>query len=150
VWESCWHSACGKSSAATWKLDLIDRVEQRVHARCRRAGAWTRGVAGHQPPPMTSTGVSSSAAASCTTDETLVQALTVEGPGYWVLTPLQTADGTSCWSTAASCRRTAAIPRRAAGNPHGPAAVTGLLRISEPGGGFLRQQRSRGQPLVFA
>jgi len=75
-----------------WKLALIDRVEQRVHAPA-------------QPIPSPATWPTVSAAndeyrhVSVTgrflhDRETLVQAVTEEGPGYWVLTPLQRSDGT--------------------------------------------------------
>ncbi len=121
-----------------WKLDLIDRVEQRVHAAA-------------VPMP----GLASWSAVNRSEDEyrrviasgrflndreTLVQALTVEGPGYWVVTPLETTDHTIVLINRGFVpvdRRNPAT--RAEGNPMEPVAVTGLLRISEPGGGFLRK-----------
>ena len=119
-----------------WKLDLIDRVEQRVHADAVPApgpAAWPAiNRADDEYRRVTASG------RFLHDRETLVQALTVEGPGYWVVTPLQTADGVLLINRGfvPSERRDAAS--RAAGNPDGPAAVAGLLRISEPGGGFLR------------
>ena len=65
--------------------------------------------------------------------DTLVQAVTARGPGFWVLTPLAARDG-----------RTVLVNRgfvpddRGAGRPAREVSVTGLMRISEPGGGFLR------------
>ena len=120
-----------------WKLALIDRVEQRVHAPA-------------QPIPAPA----SWAAVSAANDEyrhvsvsgrflhdreTLVQAVTEEGPGYWVLTPLKRGDGTSILINRGfvpSERREAST--RQDGNPTGEVVVTGLLRITEPKGGFLR------------
>ena len=64
---------------------------------------------------------------------TPVQAVTVLGPGYWVITPLKLADG----SVALVNRGYVAkfVPEPVVG---APVEVTGLLRMSEPGGGFLR------------
>jgi surfeit locus 1 family protein len=67
--------------------------------------------------------------------ETLVRATTALGSGYWVMTPLQTADSTIL------VNRGFVPPERrdaAAVGDDGPVRVTGLLRLSEPGGGFLR------------
>ncbi len=70
--------------------------------------------------------------------ETLVQAVTDLGGGYWVLTPLETPGFTLLVNRGfvPPDRRDPAT--RAAGNPAGLVTVSGLLRISEPGGGFLR------------
>jgi surfeit locus 1 family protein len=76
---------------------------------------------------------------------TPVQALTEQGAGYWLLTPLCTPTAMSSSSTAASSRRrvraraTSAQVRRLSLR-HAPAArqLVGLLRISEPGRLFMR------------
>ncbi len=70
--------------------------------------------------------------------ETLVQAVTARGGGYWVLTPLVGERFTVLVNRGfvPPDRRDPAT--RAAGNPAGMVRVTGLLRITEPGGGFLR------------
>ena len=71
--------------------------------------------------------------------ETLVQAVTDLGAGYWVLTPLRTEQG---WTVlvnrgfVAPERQARAV--RKAGEPRGSVAITGLLRITEPKGAFLR------------
>ena len=67
--------------------------------------------------------------------ELLVTASTDLGSGYWVLTPLQTEAG---WWLLVN--RGFVPPGMRAQVPHGAAeqAVSGLLRTSEPGGGFLR------------
>ncbi|MBR0907721.1 SURF1 family protein [Bradyrhizobium liaoningense] len=120
-----------------WKLALIDRVEQRVHAPAvpiPSPEAW----------PAVSTANDEyrhvSVAGHFLHDrETLVQAVTEEGPGYWVLTPLQRDDGTQILVNRGfvpSERRDASTRR--GGNPDGKVEITGLLRISEPNGGFLR------------
>lgn len=121
----------------TWKLALIDRVEQRVHAPAQpipAAAAW----------PAVST-ANDEYRHVCLKGrflhdrETLVQAVTEEGPGYWVLTPLQRDDGTQVLVNRGfvpSEQRDASTRRN--GNPAGPVEITGLLRMTEPKGGFLR------------
>ena len=120
-----------------WKLALIERVEQRVHAPA-------------QPLPSSASWPGITAASDeyrhvsleghfLHDRETLVQAVTEEGPGYWVLTPLKRDDGTAILINRGfvpSERREAST--RQAGNPDGRVEVTGLLRITEPKGGFLR------------
>ena len=120
-----------------WKLALIDRVEQRVHAPA-------------QPIPSPASWPAVSAANDeyrhvslkgrfLQDRETLVQAVTEEGPGFWVLTPLQRDDGTQVLINRGfvpSERRDASTRRD--GNPDGRAEITGLLRVTEPKGGFLR------------
>jgi surfeit locus 1 family protein len=71
--------------------------------------------------------------------ETLVQAVTDRGGGFWVLTPFQTDDAATILVNRGfvpSGKREAIS--RVAGQIEGPTTVTGLLRMSEPGGGFLR------------
>ena len=126
-----------------WKLDLIATVDRRLHAE-------------PQPPPGPAAwpGLSAEAAAytrlrvagTLLTDrETLVQAVTELGPGFWLLVPLRTAEG---WTVLVNRgfvppdRRAPAD--RAAGQPAGPVTVTGLLRPSEPGGAFLRSNDPAG------
>ncbi|MGY4329001.1 cytochrome oxidase assembly protein ShyY1 [Bradyrhizobium sp. LB7.2] len=131
-----------------WKLALIDRVEQRVHAPAQpipSIASW----------PAVSTANDEYRHVSVTgrflhDRETLVQAVTEEGPGYWVLTPLQRSDGTMVLVNRGfvrSERRDASMRRD--GNPDGQVEITGLLRITEPKGGFLRNNRAPTQSLVF-
>lgn len=120
-----------------WKLDLISRVEARVHA-----------PAAALPPPSQWPQISAAgdeyrhlrvSGHFLHERETLVQAVTEHGSGFWVMTPLLTDDGQTVLVNRgfvppeASTRAT-----RAATETTGPVTITGLLRISEPGGGFLR------------
>ncbi len=70
--------------------------------------------------------------------ETLVQAVTDRGAGYWVLTPLETPGFTLLVNRGFVPTNRRDPETRAAGNVAGTAAVTGLLRVTEPGGAFLR------------
>ncbi len=128
-----------------WKLDLIARVEARVHAA---------------PAPLPSraswAGITPESAEYRRVQlhgtylydlTTPVQALTEAGSGYWLLTPMCTADGTIVlvnrgFIPAELGARTRYTPQRATENPcanAGPAAdVTGLLRTSERNGAFTR------------
>lgn len=118
-----------------WKLDLIARVEARVSAPPVPAPgppAW---------PAITDAGdayrhvrVSGRFLHASTT---LVQALTALGGGFWVLTPLVSDDG----FTVLVNRGFVPSDRRDPvgwSSPEGDVVVTGLLRLTEPGGAFLR------------
>lgn len=109
----------------TWKLDLIARVDARVHAAPVAAPA----TAGKEDAyrRVRATGV------YLPGKDTFVQASTVRGPGFWAITPLRRPDGTIVLVNRGY------VPARAALPPvPGTTTVTGLLRLSEPGGGFLR------------
>lgn len=126
-----------------WKTDLIARVDARLAAEPVEA-----------PGPDGWAGLSSEADAYRRVRatgtflhdrETLVQALTALGAGFWVVTPLRRADGTVLLVNRGFVpqdRRDAAT--RATGNAAGEQSVSGLLRISEPGGGFLRSNDPAG------
>lgn len=120
-----------------WKLALIDRVEQRVHATAQpipSQDSWPAITAANDEYRHVSV-----SGHFLHDRETLVQAVTEEGPGYWVLTPLKRADGTSILINRGfvpSERREASTRRD--GNPEGQVEIIGLLRITEPKGGFLR------------
>lgn len=134
-----------------WKLALMERVESRVSA------------APVPPPPA-----SRWAQVSRESDEyrhvrlaghflyeytTLVQALSELGAGFWLVTPLCTPDGaivlvnrgfipaTDNPRSRYPARRTNGNACLATGTTH---AFTGLLRITEPGGGFLRDNDPAG------
>ncbi len=69
----------------------------------------------------------------------LVQAVTELGGGYWVITPLAREDGTTVLVNHDFVPPDKRDPAswRSPASP-GPVTVTGLLRLSEPGGAFLR------------
>lgn len=120
-----------------WKLDLIARVEARVHADAVPAPAaadWTSVTAEKDEYRRVR------AQGTFEHKKTvLVQAVTGRGAGFWVMTPLKRDDGSTILINRgfvpADQRDSAS---RAAGDISGPLTVTGLLRMTEPGGGFLR------------
>lgn len=73
--------------------------------------------------------------------ETLVRAVTDAGSGYWVLTPLITNRFTVIVNRGFVPPDRKVRATRAMGNRAGVVRVTGLLRFSEPGGGFLRNNK---------
>lgn len=116
-----------------WKHALIAQVEARLAAAPVAApgpAAW-RGIdAGDAYTRVTATGRYRQGA------DTFVQAVTALGGGFWVLTPLDTAAG---WTVLVNRGFVPPERRGAVAAPGGPVQVAGLLRVSEPGGGFLRR-----------
>ena len=121
-----------------WKLDLIERVNQRVSAPAVPAPAppdWPRvNAANDEYRHVRLTG------SFITGLDVRVQAVTNIGSGFWLMSPLQQADG-----NVVLINRGFVAPQRVLPEPDttaraaGPnVTVTGLLRLTEPGGGFLR------------
>lgn len=124
-----------------WKRDLIQRVESRVHAAPGVAPApaqWpTVSPARDEYRHLRLRGRYLAGA------DTLVQAVTELGPGFWLLTPLRTDAGYTVL-----VNRGYVPDARTAGSvpvPAGDTEVVGLLRLSEPGGGFLRKNQPAQQ-----
>jgi surfeit locus 1 family protein len=123
-----------------WKLDLIDRVDARLAAQpvaAPGAADWPGITADRDAyTRVTTTGHFLNGR------ETPVLAVTVHGSGYWILTPLVTPDFTVL------VNRGFVPPDRrdpATRQPlEGKVTVAGLLRITEPGGGFLRKNDPSG------
>jgi surfeit locus 1 family protein len=124
-----------------WKRDLIARVEARVDAPAVPApgpAAWPRVGPDDAYRHVTLAGT------FLHDRETPVQAVTERGGGFWVLTPLRRADGSLVLINRGFVpgdRRDPAT--RAAGQVAGETTVTGLLRLTEPGGAFLRSNDPR-------
>jgi surfeit locus 1 family protein len=119
-----------------WKLDLIARVDQRIHAPVVDApgpGAWADiNADGYEYRHVRLAGQFQGV-------NTLVQAVTELGGGYWVLTPMRDDRGFTILVNRGFIpqERKAEFEQENAALTS-PATVDGLLRISEPGGGFLR------------
>jgi surfeit locus 1 family protein len=122
----------------SWKLQLIDRVERRVHAPPADApgpAQWPRVNAADDEYRHVRL-----AGTFLHERETLVQASTVLGAGHWVLTPLRTAQGWLVLVNRGFVPPERREPATRAGTaPAGEVEITGLLRMTEPGGGFLRR-----------
>ena len=116
----------------TWKLGLIAQVEARIHAPPKPVAA----IAPFDPDKaytrVTAQGV------LLNDRETLVKAVTDQGAGWWVMTPLQTSTGVILINRGFVPDERRDPLTRALGNASGPVTITGLLRTSEPNGGFLR------------
>lgn len=118
-----------------WKLDLIEQVETRAGAPAVAAPAPSQSVtrADDQYRHVRVSGTYDHSR------ETLTKAVTEIGAGYWVLTPLKTDRGFSVLINRGFVTPEYAAPEtRPEAQDTRPVTVQGLLRISEPDGGFLR------------
>jgi surfeit locus 1 family protein len=118
-----------------WKLDLIAAVDARVHAPAVAApgsAAWPQLDAAHDAyRHVAARGVFLGGR------QTLVQAVTAKGPGFWVMAPLRADGGFTVLVNRGFVPDAAEAAKAAA--PQGETTVTGLLRLTEPQGGFLRR-----------
>lgn len=124
-----------------WKQDLIRQVDTRIHAApvaapppdqlvTRQADQYRRVVVSGRFDHAR---------------EARVKAVTDLGPGYWVLTPLMTdRDFTVLINRGFVPSERQKPADRAAGQVEGGARVVGLLRLTEPNGGFLRANDPAG------
>jgi surfeit locus 1 family protein len=121
-----------------WKLDLIARVEARVHANPVQAPAPAEWAA-----MSTEKDEYRHVVATGTLEHgksVLVQAVTERGGGFWLLTPMHLSDSSTVLINRGflPTGHSDSAARAASEIVAGPVTVTGLLRISEPGGAFLR------------
>lgn len=125
-----------------WKLDLIERVNTRVHSQpvdLPAPALWPQvGRDSHEYLAVQALGRWMEGRS------VLTQAVSDLGAGFWFLTPMQLDNGTQVLvnrgfipadQRKAFAEHIASAPQEAAGEP---VAVTGLLRLSEPKGGFMR------------
>lgn len=119
-----------------WKKDLIERIESRVHepaVSAPLAPEWPSLTADNaEYRHVTTTGEYQYE------HQTLVQAVSDLGGGYWVMTPLRLNDGSTIL-----INRGFVLPQwrknaQTHAGPTGPVKVTGLLRMGEPSVMFLR------------
>ncbi len=119
-----------------WKLNLISQIEQRIHAP-------PIGLPG--PDVWPSATAANVAYLHVRADgvlledrETLVRAVTVLGEGYWLMTPLRTDQGFTVLVNRGFVPPGYKENKRMADDRGARLQVTGLLRVTEPHGGFLR------------
>ncbi len=130
-----------------WKIALIERVEQRVHSApvaVPQPSQWPQiNAANYEYLPVTVHGI------SLDNQGVLTKALTEAGAGFWLITPLQLADGTQILInrgfTPEKMRAQWLKEIAQATNSSEPVTVTGLMRMSETGGGFLRKNDATNQ-----
>lgn len=117
-----------------WKHALIAAVDQRIHAdpvRAPGSGEWAGLTA--EKDAYRRVRIQGRFDHG---RETLVRAVSDLGAGYWVLTPLDAGAFTVLVNRGFIPPAQRDVARR---SPAGEVTVTGLLRVSEPGGGFLRR-----------
>lgn len=119
-----------------WKRALIAQVEQQLASPPINAPGrlqWSELGPPSAYQPVTVTGEFNHQ------QETLVQAMTRYGSGYWVLTPLKTDRGfTVLINRGFVPPEKRRVSDRADALPAGPVRVRGLLRLTEPEGRVLR------------
>jgi surfeit locus 1 family protein len=118
-----------------WKRDLIARTEAKLVADPRplKPGDWS-GFG----PDAAYTRVEA-AGQWLETAPVFVKAVTAAGPGSWVMSPLRTPAGIVLIN-----RGFVPDEQRREIVPPAGSSVTGLLRLSEPGGAFLRSNDPQG------
>jgi surfeit locus 1 family protein len=123
-----------------WKLTLIEAVQQRVHS-----------APGRVPAPAEWAGITEAKDAYRHVSvrgrllhekETLVQALTEQGSGYWVMTPLRSDEGSIILVNRGfvPSERSDGASRLSSRTPD-EVVIRGLLRITEPSGRILRKNQ---------
>lgn len=126
-----------------WKLDLIARVDARAHTRpasLPAAAEWPKiNARDDEYRRVRVQGV------LLNDRETLVQAVTELGPGWWVMTPLKTGSGIVLINRGFIPPELRDRVTRRVGAPDGVVSITGLLRVTEPRGGFLRSNDPAGR-----
>ncbi|MFN3718114.1 MAG: SURF1 family protein [Rhizobium rhizophilum] len=124
-----------------WKTALIERVEAGLIAPPSAA-----------PGPDLWTGVTSDTAEYrrvevrgqyLSSDDTLVKAVTSRGSGFWVMTPFETDGGWRLFINRGFVPDDWTAPTDRP-KPEGEQTVTGLLRLTQPGGAFLRDNDPTG------
>lgn len=125
----------------SWKLNLIAQVDSRIHAQ--PVGA---------PPPKAWPALRPDDYAYRNVrivgtfqhdHETLVDALTERGAGFWVLTPLRTDSGTILINRGFVPPELRMPSARQDAQVTGLVTITGLMRPSEPEGRFLRPNKPK-------
>lgn len=125
-----------------WKHDLIAAVDSRINAAPVRAPGpdeWADiSQDRHAYLRVTASGTFRH------DKEVLTKAVTERGSGYWVMTPLNVGDYDIVINRGFVPADKVDAKTRADANGTGAVTITGLLRLSEPKGGFLRENDPKG------
>ncbi len=120
----------------TWKLALIAQTERQLRAAPVAAPPPSAPIdADDAYKPVVATGRYRAGT------DTYVQAVTDLGGGFWVLTPFDTDRG---FTLLVNRGFVPADQRGKVAPPTAPQSIRGLLRLTEPGGGFLRSNDPAG------
>ena len=120
----------------TWKLALIAQTERQLRAAPVAAPPPSAPIdADDAYKPVVATGRYRAGA------DTYVQAVTDLGGGFWVLTPFDTDRG---FTLLVNRGFVPADQRGKIAPPTAPQSIRGLLRLTEPAGGFLRSNDPAG------
>lgn len=128
---------CWQLQRMAWKHALIARVEARIHAEpvpAPGAKQWASFDSNHYSDHYEYRRVRLDGR-FLDTKPARVQAVTELGPGWWILAAFQTTQG----DVVLVNRGYVPSAAHAADPMPGTRSVFGLLRLDEPGGGFLRQ-----------
>ena len=124
-----------------WKLDLIERAETRSRAPAVEApprAEWAHVTAAtHEYLHVKTSG------RFLHEEVTFVQANTNLGPGFWALVPLRQTDGTLIIINRGFVEKKEGYPPSP--NAESPVELSGLLRISEPGGSRARKNEPENE-----
>lgn len=119
-----------------WKRELKARIAERVHAApvAPPGPAHWAGISDDEYLRVRLTGRFRH------DREAFAQAVTAQGGGFWLLTPMETDQGFTVLINRGFVTPEQRDPAtRSASRTKDPATVTGLLRLTEPQGGFLRE-----------
>jgi len=119
-----------------WKLALMERVEQRLHTTpipLPEPQKWPAiTTASHEYQPVKIQG-------RWLKDKTVfTQATTVLGAGFWLLTPLQLDNGAQLWVNRGFIPTAQRVTWQEPETTDNHVSIQGLIRMTEVGGGFLR------------
>lgn len=115
-----------------WKTSLVASVETRLAAPAQEPPAWNQWSLDLAYTKVRLSGE------FLHDRETLVLAVTEQGAGFWVMTPLRTERGLVLINRGFVPAERDPLSNAFWTRPEGAVSVTGLLRASEPNGAFLR------------
>ena len=123
-----------------WKHELMERVQNRIHAPATPAPQQDEWAAINAAPANYEYRRVQLHGQLLYEQTSLVQATTVLGQGFWIMTPLRQSNGSIVFINRGFVPRAQAQDTWLTSQPQ-PVSITGLLRLSEPNGAFLRDNK---------